>query len=45
MDTKKLLSGIKCTGCSACVDTCPVDAISTVYDSEGFLQPVIDSEK
>lgn len=31
-----------CSGCSACADTCPVQAISMYEDSEGFLYPRID---
>lgn len=32
-----------CTGCSACYNCCPVNAITMEYDSEGFLFPSIDS--
>ena len=31
-----------CTGCCACYNICPTNAISMVEDSEGFLYPVID---
>ncbi len=31
-----------CSGCSACVNICPVNAISMKPDSEGFSYPVID---
>mgnify|MGYP005883298997 FL=1 len=34
-----------CCGCTACVNICPVKAISMVPDEEGFLYPVIDEEK
>lgn len=34
-----------CTGCGACYNKCPVNAIEMKYNSEGFLFPVIDSEK
>lgn len=34
-----------CTGCSACVGVCPVDAIKMVENSEGFREPQIDFEK
>lgn len=34
-----------CTGCSACQDVCPKDAISMTYDKSGFRYPVIDSAK
>jgi len=33
-----------CTGCSACVNSCPKDAIRMVRDKEGFSYPVIDGE-
>lgn len=31
-----------CTGCSACANSCPVDAVSMKPNSEGFLYPHID---
>ena len=31
-----------CTGCGACLNKCPVNAIKMEYDSEGFLFPKID---
>lgn len=34
----------KCTGCSACCDACPQNAISMKYDEEGFLFPNINEE-
>ncbi len=34
-----------CTGCSACLNICPVDAISMESDLEGFLYPAIDNDK
>lgn len=34
-----------CTGCSACFNSCKVDAISMRADDEGFLYPSIDSQK
>lgn len=34
-----------CTGCAACVNVCPVDAISMREDSCGFLYPEINMEK
>ncbi len=34
-----------CRGCAACADACPVGAIRLVSDSEGFLSPLIDSER
>lgn len=35
----------KCTGCAACMNCCPVDAITMKPDEEGFLCPVIDEKK
>lgn len=32
----------KCTGCAACHDICPVNAIIMKPDAEGFLYPYID---
>ncbi len=40
-----LCSQEKCTGCSACVNSCPLDCIEMHMDEEGFLFPVIDEEK
>ena len=31
-----------CCGCTACINSCPVDAISMVADNEGFLYPKIN---
>ncbi|MBR2524226.1 MAG: Coenzyme F420 hydrogenase/dehydrogenase, beta subunit C-terminal domain [Clostridiales bacterium] len=33
----------QCTGCNACGDACPQNAISFVTDAEGFWYPEIDS--
>ena len=35
----------RCTGCSACVNTCPTSALIMRENDEGFLYPDIDSEK
>lgn len=35
----------QCTGCSACLNMCPVDAISMQPNHEGFLMPVVDESK
>lgn len=35
----------ECSGCSACYNICPVDAIKMVSDKEGFLYPVADADK
>ncbi len=34
-----------CTGCSACRNVCPVDAITMEYNGEGFLAPVVNLDK
>ena len=34
----------RCTGCSACVSSCPVGAIKMEIDEEGFEVPVRDAE-
>lgn len=35
----------KCTGCFACVSVCPKQCIHMEKDKDGFLYPVIDSDK
>lgn len=35
----------KCSGCGACYNICPVDAVTMTSDEEGFLYPVVDEEK
>lgn len=35
----------QCTGCGACYNKCPVNAIEMKADSEGFLFPRVDSDK
>lgn len=34
----------QCTGCGACYNKCPTNAIKMQYDNEGFLYPHIDKE-
>ena len=34
-----------CTGCSACCNICPVNAIEMIENEEGFKYPQIDSNK
>lgn len=34
-----------CTGCGACMNTCPVGAIQMLPNENGFLNPVVDEEK
>lgn len=45
MATNKLVSKLLCCGCSACYNICLKQAISMVFDDEGFLYPVIDEQK
>ena len=39
------ISKNNCTGCGACKNICPVNAIEMHMDREGFLFPVIDEKK
>lgn len=41
----KIASDEKCTGCGACVNKCPVNALFMKENEEGFLVPVVDEEK
>ena len=34
-----------CTGCGACVNACPVKALSMEFNDEGFYAPKVDEEK
>ena len=43
--TMLALDGTKCTGCAACMNVCPKDAIKMTTDSRGFIVPQIDSLK
>lgn len=38
-------NGEHCTGCGACCNSCPQNAIRMVPDSEGFIQPVINEQQ
>ena len=40
----KLKDKIHCTGCSACCDICPVNAITMQSNNEGFLYPNINED-
>lgn len=40
-----LCDKVACTGCMACKNVCPVDAIQSYPDDEGFIRPVINNEK
>lgn len=44
-DTVTMLETARCTGCYACANACPVDAIAMVADPEGFPRPAIDHER
>lgn len=34
-----------CTGCHACTNICPQQCISMVFDTEGFLYPVVNDDR
>lgn len=42
MEINKLPDAKKCTGCMACMNICPRDAIHSAIDEKGFEYPVID---
>ncbi len=44
-ETIEILNSAECTGCGACMNACPVDAIKMKPNSEGFLFPSIDHDK
>lgn len=39
---KLVIEKNQCCGCTACMNTCPVNAITMKKDEEGFFYPVID---
>lgn len=43
--TMLALDASKCTGCAACMNVCPKDAIKMTTDSRGFIVPQIDAAK
>lgn len=45
MENINTISKNKCCGCGACLNKCPVKAISMQENDEGFLYPVIDESK
>lgn len=45
IDESRVCSNEKCTGCSACLNICPVGAITMKENEEGFLYPKIDLDK
>ena len=42
---KEVLEKSKCTGCTACYNSCPRQAIKMEVDKEGFKRPVIIADK
>lgn len=42
---EKVIEKELCTGCSACLNICPKNAIVMVEDDDGFMHPVIDNKK
>ncbi len=42
---EEIVAKNKCTGCTACMNICPKQAISMETNSEGFKVPVINKEK
>ena len=44
MSNYKLANMNICTGCGACKNICPVNAISMGYSEDGFYIPVVDKE-
>lgn len=42
---KSICEKVYCTGCTACVNSCPKNAIKMEYNNEGFLYPVVEQKK
>jgi coenzyme F420-reducing hydrogenase beta subunit len=42
---EKIIEKDKCTGCTACVNICPLNAITMKIDKEGFKYPEINKKK
>lgn len=40
----KIVNSGRCCGCNACISACPTGAIRMAVNSEGFLEPEIDTE-
>ena len=36
---------VNCSGCAACYNICPKDAIEMKEDEEGFVYPIVDKSK
>ena len=45
MNNINIVSNKNCTGCGACYNICPVDAISMQHNIDGFIEPIIDKDK
>ncbi|MEF2606702.1 MAG: SDR family NAD(P)-dependent oxidoreductase [Schaedlerella sp.] len=43
--TPAIWKNIKCTGCGACSNVCPADAITMLPNKDGFLNPSVDYDK
>ncbi|MEG0408637.1 MAG: Coenzyme F420 hydrogenase/dehydrogenase, beta subunit C-terminal domain [Bacilli bacterium] len=41
----KIIPDEQCTGCSACANKCPTNAISMIQDNKGFYYPIINSDR
>jgi|GEM_PF-4927130 len=44
LTSKKLCKQIACTGCGACANACPNDAIEMKFDDAGFLKPQVNNK-
>ena len=42
---KIIKENAKCVGCTACMNICPVNAISMREGQDGFLYPFVDNQK
>ena len=45
MNTQNVSNINFCTGCGACKNICPVEAISMKFNAKGFYSPIIDFDK
>lgn len=45
MSLRILQINTECTGCGACVSSCPKGALSLSYDKEGFYYPLLDQTR
>lgn len=43
MNISQILNTINCTGCSACYNACPSDAINMELSTEGFYAPIVNN--